>query len=127
MIEKKEALLGKTLKVSGLLFLLTPFFFLIHIPAGVAVVAGVLLSSIFIASSALTLDMFGNSENSVFIKAFFISTALRFALILILFGILLEVVKINEIFFTVSFIISYLCLSVTEMIFINKILQKSGK
>ena len=34
--------------------------------------------------------------------------------------------KIDEIYFTVSFIISYLCYSITEMIFIHKILKKGS-
>lgn len=126
MTEGNYPVFTKTLYVSGVLSLLSLFFFIDGTTTGVAVLSGVLLSSVFIASSAWVLDSFGNAETGVFVKIFFFSTAIRFVLILIVFALLIGVTKINEIYFTVSFIISYLCQSVTEMIFINKILQKSG-
>lgn len=126
MTEGSYPVFTKTLYASGVLILLSFFFFLGGTSIGVAVLSGVFLSSIFIASSAWVLDNFGNAETGLFVKVFFFSTAIRFILILMLFAVLIGVTKINEIYFTVSFIISYLCQSVTEMIFINKILQKSG-
>ncbi|MEX2478868.1 MAG: hypothetical protein WD357_10555 [Gracilimonas sp.] len=91
---------------------------------GVAVLSGVMLSAIFVSSSAWVFDSFKHVENRLFTQIFFFSIAVRFLLVLALFGILIGVTKIDEFYFTVSFIISYLCQSVTEMIFINKILQK---
>ncbi|MEX0609964.1 MAG: hypothetical protein WD016_07605 [Balneolaceae bacterium] len=126
MILENTPLLKKSLMVSGVFISLALFFFTGGTLIGVAVLSGIFLSSVFIASSAWIFDYFREAENSLFVKVFFFSTALRFILILILFAVLIGVTKINEIYFTVSFIISYLCQSVTEMIFINKILQKSS-
>lgn len=106
------------------LCVLTVLFFFLPVDKAVAIYSGFLLSAIFIASSAWVIDFFWEAENKLFIQVFFFSMAIRFILILIVFGILLGVTKIDEIYFTVSFIISYLYQSVTEMIFINKILQK---
>lgn len=124
MNKSRDSVLKGTLKFSALLMLMSAGFFLLGEQVGVAVLAGVMLSSIFVSSSAWIFDAFKNAENSLFIKVFFFSTGIRFLLVLALFGILLGVTKIDEFYFTVSFIISYLCQSVTEMIFINKILQK---
>jgi putative flippase GtrA len=127
MIDSHErSVVKSTLQASGILLLLSIGFFSIGEKEGVAVVTGVMLSCIFVISSAWVFDTFREVKTNQFIKIFFISTAIRFLLVLILFGILLGVTKIDEIYFTVSFIISYLCQSVTEMILINKILQKSG-
>ena len=122
MNKSRDSVLKGTLKFSALLMLMSAGFFLLGEQVGVAVLAGVMLSSIFVSSSAWIFDAFKNAENSLFIKVFFFSTGIRFLLVLALFGILLGVTKIDEFYFTVSFIISYLCQSVTEMIFINKIL-----
>lgn len=126
MINIEEGVLKKSLSFSVLLVLISFPFFWIGEAQGVAVLSGVLLSSIFVCSSAWIFDAFREAENSLFIKVYIFSIAVRFLLILLLFGILLGTTKIDEIYFTVSFIISYLCQSVTEMIFINKILQKSS-
>ncbi len=101
-------------------------FFLADAAKGVAVTAGVMLSSVFVVSSGWILEKFENTEGSLFIKVYVFSIAIRFLIVLTLFIILLATTKIDEIYFTVSFIISYLCQSVTEMILINKFLQKSG-
>ena len=127
MIKNSDrSVVKNTLWISGLLTLLSGAFFVVGEQEGIAVVTGVMLSCVFVISSAWVFDTFRETKTSTFIKIFFFSTAIRFLLVLILFGILLGVTKIDEIYFTVSFIISYLCQSVTEMIFINKILQKSG-
>jgi hypothetical protein len=125
MSEEKISVVTRTLKMSGILLILALGFFAVGEKQGVAVVAGVMLSCIFVVSSGWIFDRYFGARNKVFLKIFFISTAVRFILVILLFGILLGVTKIDEMYFTVSFIISYLCQSVTEMIFINKILQKS--
>jgi hypothetical protein len=114
------------LKFSALLLLLSLGFFGIGELEGIAVLSGVLLSAIFVCSSAWIFETFQNVENAMFIKIFIFSIAIRFLLVLLLFGLLIGTTKIDEIYFTVSFIISYLCQSVMEMILINKILQKSS-
>ncbi len=121
-----NSVLKGTLLFSAFLMLSSVAFFWVGEKEGIAVLSGVMLSSIFVSSSAWIFDAFKNAENSLFIKVFFFSTVIRFILVLAIFGILLGVTKIDEIYFTVSFIISYLCQSVTEIIFINKILQKSS-
>lgn len=121
-----KSVLKGTLLFSLLLMFSSIAFFWVGEQQGIAVLSGVLLSSIAISSSAWIFDKFKNAPSKVFTKVFFISTLIRFFLILALFGILVGVTKIDEIYFTVSFIISYLCQSVTEIIFINKILQKSS-
>lgn len=126
MSEFPKSVLKGTLLFSVFLMLSALAFFWMGEQEGVAVLSGVMLSSIFVSSSAWVFDAFRNAENSLFVKVFFFSTVIRFLLVLAIFGILIGVTKIDEIYFTVSFIISYLCQSVTEIIFINKILQKSS-
>lgn len=122
-----KPLFRKTIITAGISVLISLLFFVGGVQKGVAVLSGTLLSAIFVISSAWILDTFSSTDNRMFVQVFFFSTAIRFVLVLILFGILIGVTKINEIYFTVSFIISYLYNSVTEMIFINKILHKSSK
>lgn len=98
----------------------------LEVQKAMALISGYFLSTIFVLSSAWVVDYFGKADNSAFMKAFLLSTVIRFAFVLLSFGILLSVTKIHEIFFTVSFIISYLFHSVTEMIYINKILRSSS-
>lgn len=91
-----------------------------------AATAGFLLSLIFVISSTIIVERFWNSDEPTFFKAFILSIPLRFFIVLTVFAILLLVTKIDEIYFTVSFIISYLYHSITETIFINKILKKGS-
>ncbi|MEO1023317.1 MAG: hypothetical protein AAFW89_12310 [Bacteroidota bacterium] len=111
--------------LTGLVFVILTIFF-VERTQFVAILSGFLLSTIFVLSSAWVINFFWDASYKTFIKAFFISLVVRFVLVLALFGVLLGVTKIQEIFFTVSFIISYLCQSVMEMIFINQILKKSS-
>jgi len=106
-----------------LILALILFLFLPTDPA-VAVISGFLLSAIFVFSSIWVLENFWNIDSGMFVKVFFFSMAIRFLLVLVALGILLGMTKIDEIYFTVSFIISYLYQSVMEMIFINQILLK---
>ncbi len=92
----------------------------------VAVLAGFFLSLFFVISSTIIVERFWNSDEPTFFKAFILSIPLRFFFVLTVFAVLLLVTKIDEIFFTVSFIISYLYHSITETIFINKILKKGS-
>lgn len=90
----------------------------------IAILSGFILSSIFVLSSAWVIEEFWGVDSIVFTKIYFFSMAIRMLLIIVVMGILLGLTKIDEIFFTVSLIISYLYQSVKEMIFINKILLK---
>lgn len=92
-----------------------------------ALAAGYILSFFFVFSNILLIEKLWFYDNELFMKAFYISLPIRFVLVLAAFGTILGVTKIHEIYFTVSFIISYLFNSVTELIFILKILQKRTK
>lgn len=91
-----------------------------------AVSSAYLLSFSFVVSSTLIVTKFWNSDSSTFLKAFILSIPVRFFVVLVTFILLLVITKIDEIYFTVSFIISYLYHSITETIFINKILRKGS-
>jgi len=91
-----------------------------------AVSSAYLLSFGFVVSSTLIVTKFWNSDSSTFLKAFILSIPVRFFVVLVSFILLLVITKIDEIYFTVSFIISYLYHSITETIFINKILKKGS-
>lgn len=108
-----------------LILALISFLFLPLNPA-VALLSGFLLSAIFVFSSAWVLDNFWNADSKLFTKVFFFSMVIRFILVLASIGILLGVTKIDKIYFTVSFIISYLCQSIMEMIFFNQLLQNKS-
>lgn len=120
-------MLKKLLKVSVFTFLL-PLLGMIIFPieSMLSTLFGLTLSAISILVSAWIIDYFWEKEWEVFSKVFFLSLIVRFIVVLILFTIILKVIKIDEIYFTVSFIISYLCYSITEMIFFNKILEKKS-
>ena len=122
-------MLFKLLKASlFILPLIILSFLILDVNQSAGVLAGVTLSLGSILVSAWVIDSFFRREWSSFSKAFFLSIIGRFIFVLILFAILLGATKIDEIYFTVSFIISYLCYSMTEMIFFNKILvEKSNK
>ncbi|MFP8488044.1 hypothetical protein ACKGJO_03005 [Gracilimonas sp. Q87] len=122
MINLDDGVLKNSLIISALLIAISITFFLIGSGEGVAVLSGTLLSGVFVVSSAWVFETYQYAENSVFTKIYFISVGVRLIVILTLFGILLGITKIDEIYFTVSFLISYLCQSVTEMIFLNKII-----
>ena len=107
-----------------ILALISPLF--LPVDPAVAIICGFLLSLIFILSSAWVLDNFWNADSKLFVKVFFFSMVIRFLLVLAAMGILLGLTKIDEIYFTVSFIISYLYQSITEMIFFNQLLQNKS-
>ncbi len=125
--KQEKHLLQKMIKTSLPVTAMAFLFFLMGTEAGIAAVAGTLLSALFILSSAWVLDTFYSANDTDFFHIFFFTLVLRFLGVLSLFAILLVTVKINQILFTVSFIISYLYNSVTETIFINKYLHKSSK
>ena len=86
----KGSVLKGTLLVSVLMMLASLIFFLIGEREGVAVFSGVMLSAIFVTSSAWVLDAFKNAENQLFIQVFIFSIAVRFLLILLLFGVMVQ-------------------------------------
>lgn len=63
-------------------------------------------------------------DNDQFFKVFFLSLTVRFLVILGLFILLILSEKFEQLSFTVSFLISYIFHSVTDMIFLNDQLSK---
>jgi hypothetical protein len=118
-------MLIRSLKTQSVLLLLI---LAVYIFAGwnefVASLTGFGISAALILSSSAILEKIEGRDDRLFVQVFFFAMAVRFTLAVILVGILLEVTKIDEIYFTVSFIISYLYQSVTETIFIQKILHQ---
>ena len=95
MIKLDESVLKGTLIFSGILMLFSFGFFWVGENQGIAVLSGVMLSTIFVSSSAWIFDSFKDVENSLFTQIFFFSIAVRFLLVLALFGILLGATKID--------------------------------
>ncbi|MEQ9310340.1 MAG: hypothetical protein RLN90_12870 [Balneolaceae bacterium] len=120
-------MLKKLIKVNFLILcVLSISFFLLPLNQALGLVLGTFISTISILVSAWVLDTFWDSDWDKFNKIFLFSLVGRFLVVVIIIAILLGVTKIDEIYFTVSFIISYLCNSITEMIFFNKILDKKS-
>lgn len=88
-----------------------------------AAVLAYLLSFLFVSSNFFVIRKIKGSDQSKFYWQFFISIGLRFILILVALVLVLKTIKIHQIYFTVSFIISYIFHSVIEIISINKILE----
>lgn len=82
-------------------------------------ITGYLLGVLAVAIHLIT-SLFTNRKNDVsFFRHYYISLMLRFLIVCMLFILILTMIKIDEFSFTVSFIISYLFHSVTEVIFLN--------
>lgn len=102
--------------------------FFVQFSDKIAIFAGFFVSLAFVFSSAWVINKFWDGDSALFIKVFFFSMAIRFLLLVVVTLILLGITKIDEIYFTVSLIFSYLYHSVTEMIFVNqKLLKKSSQ
>ena len=91
-----------------------------------ATATGYLLSFIFVGSNFFIINRIKGPDTSKFYRQFFISLAVRFCLVLVAYVVILEGIKIHQIYFTVSFIISYIFHSVIEIISINKILESDN-
>lgn len=89
--------------------------------------AGYVLSFVFVGSNLVVLRDFRSLSNSAFNKRFFISLGVRFVLVLAAFAVMVKTLKIHQIYFTVSFVISYICHSVIEIILINKLLETDNE
>ncbi len=87
---------------------------------------GYLISFVFVFVSVVALERTWKLNDNTFMNVFWGSTFARFVGIIIVLVLIYGATKIDEIYFTVSFIISYLCHSITEIIFINKILKKGS-
>lgn len=88
-----------------------------------AVTVGFLLSFVFVGSNFFVIRQIKTQSSSDFLTKFYLSLGVRFLLVLAAFVMILQTIKIHQIYFTVSFIISYIFHSVIEMILINKLLE----
>lgn len=116
--------LGRFSKISFLTFC---GFFLLGLFAGASFVfafsLAYLLSYVFVTSNFIVVRNLDLNDHKKFYRIFLFSLAARFILMIAALIFVLEVIKIHQIFFTVSFIISYIFHSVIEIIFINQILE----
>ncbi len=85
------------------------------------------LTYLFVAGNFAVVRYLDVDDNKKFYRLFFISIVLRFLLVLGALVFVLKTINFHQIFFTVSFIISYIFHSVNEIIFINKILETDRK
>ncbi len=102
-------------------------FIFLPLEASVSVLAGFGLGFIFVLTSAWVHSKFLHLEEERFTKFFYRSILIRFFFIVIFLIIILSLSKIDELYFTVSFIISYLYNSVAEMILFNQTLTNKSK
>jgi hypothetical protein len=110
----------------GLLPVLVMLFFLTA-EAATAVLAGYCLSFLFVGSNWIVIRRLYSGESPQFYRRYLRLLLIRFASIIGLLMLILGVTKIDQIFFTVSFIISYIFHSVIEIIFIQKILENENR
>lgn len=109
-----------------ILLLLLPLYLVIPWPPFKAVAFGYLLGVFYVLSNFWVLRRIDHLDQKKFMKLFFVSLAVRFLLVLSAFVGVLLVIKIDQILFTVSFIISYILHSIAEVIFINKTLENAN-
>lgn len=86
-----------------------------------------LLSFVFTGSNFLVMRKVELDDQSKFTRIFGSSLVVRFLLVIAALIFMLKALNNHQIFFTVSFIISYICHSVIEIIFLNKILETDTK
>ena len=124
MNERYRSILYNFLGISFAVFLVLVLFIYAFTEAQAVVpVIGYLLSFIFVGSNFIVLRNFQDRTHNEFYKRFFISLGVRFVLVVIAFIMVLKTIKIHQIYFTVSFIISYIFHSVIEIISINSLLK----
>lgn len=88
-----------------------------------AALTAYLLSFVFTGSNYAVIRKINSGSYPYFYRIFLVSLALRFLLVLTVLYLALKVIKFPHIYFTVSFVISYIFHSVIEIIFLNKTLE----
>ena len=78
-----------------------------------------LIAFIFVSAAILVWVRFKTDSSYDFVKVYFTATLVRFFLVIILLFVSLSVIKSEQMFFTVNFIISYLYQSVIELLLIH--------
>jgi hypothetical protein len=97
--------------------------FLIMPQYSLEVISAYFLSFLFVGTNFIGIKNFERKTNTAFYKRFLTVLALRFVFVIVAIVILLKTIKFHQIYFTVSFIISYILHSVIEIISINQLLQ----
>jgi len=85
------------------------------------------ISFVFVGSNFLAIRKINLDDQNRFFKVFGWTLAIRFVMVIAALVIILKLINNHQIFFTVSFIISYICHSVIEIIFLSKILETDTK
>lgn len=84
---------------------------------------GFFLSFLFVSSNFFVIKHIKGENSSTFLTRFYLLLGVRFILVLVALVLILTTTKIHQIYFTVSFIISYIFHSLIEVILINKLLE----
>ena len=83
-----------------------------------------LIALVFVGGAMLVWVRFWTISTQNFIKVYYTTTLIRFFMVILLLFISLSTIKIEQMFFTVNFIISYLYQSVIELLLIHHRLLK---
>ena len=83
-----------------------------------------LIALVFVGGAMLVWVRFWTISTQNFIKVYYTTTLIRFFMVILLLFISLSTIKIEQMFFTVNFIISYLYQSVLELLLIHHRLLK---
>lgn len=124
MQQQMQTYLVRFSVISGVIFLIAGAGVTFYYSGGlVAFVAAYVLSYLFTGSNFFLMRFLSIHNQTRFSYVFGLSVAFRFLLVIGTVTVLLETLNNHQFFFTVSFIISYICHSINEIIFFNKILQ----
>lgn len=85
-----------------------------------------LIAFIFVASALWILDKSWQLNANKFLTVYYLSTLIRFILIITLIAVSISRIKFDQMFFTVNLIISYLYNSIIEFILIHHRLRKDS-
>ncbi len=118
-IEYKTFLAGLSVLILILLFAARQY--------TVSIIIGYFLGLSAVLSHLLFISYTKNLEESKFQKLYFISIFIRFFIVCLIFVALIIFTKIDELGFTVSFIISYIFHSVIEIILLNRQLTSQNE
>lgn len=85
-----------------------------------------LIAFLFVASALWILDKSWQLNANKFLTVYYLSTLIRFILIITLIAVSISRIKFDQMFFTVNLIISYLYNSIIEFILIHHRLRKDS-
>lgn len=123
MVQLKEKRRAILVTFTGFVLLLAGVA-LVPASATTGILYGYLLGAVAVALHLLTLRFLQRYESKKFTEGYYLSILIRFLLVLSLFTLILLFGKIDQLYFTLSFIISYLFHSVIDFILIHKIFAK---